>query len=800
MKAGKSLSTKIILMVVAIVLFSGGIFCVISISRAQVAIRKAIQQRMVDIANCASGSVNGDILKDLYPGDEDTPEYKTVYDSIAVFRDNAELEYIYGIRDEGDGRFTFTVDPDLDAPANFGDEVKYTEALERASKGVTAVDEVPYTDQWGEFYSAYSPVFDSAGRVVGIIGADFSREWFDGQLRDQMLPNVLSYVVILLVTLLAAVALCLVTVRPYVRLQEQLLEEKVTAESANQAKSDFLASMSHEIRTPINAVLGMNEMILRESRQGSELTAGKPEETRKAFDQIGVYAGEVDSAGRSLLTIINDILDFSKIEAGRMELVKAHYQLSSLLNDVSNMILFKARDKNLDFTVKVDSSLPDNLFGDELRVREIITNILNNAVKYTEKGYVRMTVHGRDIVGSTIRLVVVVEDSGIGIKKADMDKLFSKFQRLDMQRNSTVEGSGLGLVITRRLLDMMDGTISVESEYGRGSAFTVTIPQRIVTPEPMGEFRTQAEMDAGRVEAYHEAFRAPDARILIVDDTKMNLMVTASLLKSTQIRIDTAGGGAESVAMAAEKAYDVILMDQRMPEMDGTEALRLIRAQENSASREAPVICLTADAIAGARERYLSAGFTDYLTKPVDGRKLEAMLMRYLPKEKVIAAAETETEAPAQPEQPAQAEDGAQAALRAAGIDPETGLNYCQGDEELYRSLLGEYVRDHPEKSAAILRNYETGNWKDYGIYVHALKSSSRMLGAQELSGMAAQLEKAADAGDEETIRRGTGPMMERYRATVQAIRSCMPPEAPEPADGPEPEEDPEVMEFSPEE
>ena len=783
MKAGKSLSTKIILIVVTILLLSTAAFCVVSVSRTRIGIRQAIQQRMVDIANCAAGSVNGDVLKTLRPGDEDTPGYKAVYDSMAVFRDNAELEYVYAIRDEGSGKFTFIVDTDPDEPGAFGDEVKYTEALNKASKGTTAVDEVPYSDQWGSFYSAYSPVWDSGGRVVGIVAADFAKEWFDAQLHEQTLSTIRDYLIVLALMLLGAVALCLVIVRPYVRLQEQLLGEKVVAESANEAKSEFLANMSHEIRTPINAVLGMNEMILRESIKARRLTAEQPEEALESFEQIGTYAAEVDSAGRSLLTIINDILDFSKIEAGRMELVKGRYRLSKLLNDVSNMIAYKAREQGLEFTLETDENLPENLFGDAGRVREVITNILNNAVKYTEKGYVRMKVHARDLIGSTIRLVITVEDSGIGIRQEDMDRLFTKFERLDMHRNSTVEGSGLGLVITRRLLDMMAGTISVESEYGKGSVFTVTIPQRVALGEPAAEVQM---IPAEERAEYREAFRAPDATVLIVDDTKMNLTVTASLLKDTEVRINTALSGAEAVALAEKNTYDVILMDQRMPGMDGTEALRRIRDLKDNPNSKTPVICLTADAIDGARERYIAEGFTDYLTKPVEGRKLEETLMKYLPAEKVMRI-----EVPAEKLPVSFGDGGDSEPLREAGIDPETGLFYCQGDQKLYHTLLREYERDYQERAEALHRNFEDENWKDYGIYVHSLKSTSRMLGAQELSEMAAALEAAAKAEDGDTIRRGHASVLARYETTVNAIREYI--------GAPETGDDPDVIEFEPE-
>ena len=793
MKFRKSLSTKIILMVGTILLFSSAVFCLVSISRARVGIRQAIQQRMVDIANCAAGSVNGDILKSLKAGDEGTPGYKTVYDSMAVFRDNAELEYVYAIRDEGDGRFTFIVDTDPDEPGAFGDEVHYTEALERASKGTTAVDEVPYSDSWGSFYSAYSPVFGSDGRVAGIVATDFTESWFDAQLQQQTMSSVRSCIAILLVMLLASTVLCLLIVRPYVRMQEQLLEEKVSAESANQAKSDFLANMSHEIRTPINAVLGMNEMILRESRQGRELPAGQGEEVRKSFDQIGNYAREVEGAGRSLLTIVNDILDFSKIEAGRMELVKGRYRLGDLLDQVTGMVLIKAREKGLRFTLNTEEPLPENLFGDERRIREILMNILNNAVKYTEQGFVRFTVRAGAQENSTVRMIFSVEDSGIGIRQKDMDKLFTKFQRLDMECNSTVEGSGLGLVITRSLLDMMGGTISVESEYGKGSVFTVVIPQLIVEADPAGEALKQ-EPESRKTADYRGTLYAPDARVLVVDDTKMNLMVSVSLLKGTGIRVDTALSGAEAITLAQKNAYDVIFMDQRMPEMDGTETLRRIRQAEDSPNGRTPVICLTADAVVGARERYLAEGFSDYLAKPVNGGKLEAMLAKYLPAGKIVTAADEKANGPEEDET-AVPEDGDEyALLREAGIDPDTGLHYCQGDGELYRSLLADYCLEYPEKSAAVRRTFRVQDWKNYGIYVHALKSSSRMLGAGDLSAAAARLEAAANSGDGDTIRNEHEKMLAGYEIVAGAIRSF--------AGTPEAEEDPEagVFEFEPDE
>ena len=759
------LFTKIIFLVEFIILITSTLFCTVSLYRARVGIRKAIQQRMLDISNCAAGSVDGDILGALDESNIGGPEYNDLYSRLAVFRDNVELEYVYTIKKVGEKDFIFTMDLDQVRPASYGDSVEYTEALASAGRGTAAVDEVPYSDSWGVFYSAYSPVFDSSGNVAGIVAADFSVDWFEHQLSAQTRSTMISYGVILLFSLLVAAGLSLITVRPFVRAQGELLEEKVRAESANHAKSDFLANMSHEIRTPINAVLGMNEMILREDHRAQELAKDDSVDMIETLKNINVYANDVKSAGHNLLAIVNDILDFSKIEAGKMDITEAPYQLSSLLNDLNNMILFKAQDKKLDFNIDVDRTLPDDLYGDEVRVRQILTNILGNAVKYTEKGSVRLTLRGEEQGDGTILLKAKISDTGIGIRPEDKEKLFTKFQRLEMERNSTVEGTGLGLVITRRLLDMMGGTISVESEYGKGSVFTVTIPQRIVSNVSVGNFQERFEKNMKEGGTYKESFRAPNARILVVDDTRINLAVVANLLKSTLMRIDTALSGAEAVKKAEDTAYDLILMDQRMPEMDGTEALHKIRETSGGKSSKVPVICLTADAVIGAKERYLSEGFSDYLTKPIDSFALEKMLKKYLPSSKVELVNDEKKEEISE-EKAADSYD----ALRAAGVNPSEGLKYTNNDEGFYLSMLNEYASSYEEKSGKINEYYSKEDWKEYGIYVHALKSTSKMIGAMELSELALRIEEAAKNSDAETIRGKHELMMKRYEAVTKAI------------------------------
>ena len=554
---------------------------------------------------------------------------------------------------------------------------------------------------------------------------------------------------------------------------EQLTEAKAVAEHANTAKSEFLASMSHEIRTPINAVLGMNEMVLRESLQARDQASKVQPELRAYLTNISNYAGNIDSAGKNLLAIINDILDFSKIESGKMEITEAEYKFSSVLNDISNVISFRAKDKGLDFKIEIDKDLPDGLFGDELRIRQIMTNLLGNAVKYTKRGSVLLYVgkEAGDVIenGDTIHLVISVKDTGIGIKKEDIDKLFQKFERVDLQQNSTVEGSGLGLAITKNLLELMNGTIKVESVYGNGSTFTATIPQKVVSTEPVGDFKMKFEKSVQEADVYHEAFRAPDAHILIVDDTRMNLTVAVGLLKKTQMDIDTAASGLEAIGLTKTIKYDLILMDQRMPGMDGTETMKNIIVQEDGVNRETPFICLTADAVSGARTHYLAEGFTDYLTKPIDSKALERTLMKYLPKEKIITDCQAEEAQEAFPEvdefEP----------MRLAGIDPDVGLRFCQGDKDLYRSIIIDYAQTSDEKMKNIVEYLAKEDWKNYAISVHALKSTSKTIGAGDLSDIALHLEMAANENDASLIRAEHDTMLDLYQKVVAAIRKAEP-------------------------
>ncbi|MDO5155932.1 MAG: ATP-binding protein [Eubacteriales bacterium] len=400
--------------------------------------------------------------------------------------------------------------------------------------------------------------------------------------------------------------------------QLALKEALQKAEAADKAKSDFLANMSHEIRTPINAVLGMNELIARESTEPT----------------IQTYSANVADAGNALLSLINDILDFSKIEAGRMELAPADYELSVLLREVNNIIRVRCIDKGLNFIIQNNPDIPNHLYGDEVRLRQIIINLLNNALKYTDQGSVTLDANFETTQDGNITLIMSVTDTGIGIKEEDLPLLFESFKRIDLKQNRKREGTGLGLNITKSFVEMMHGVIEVHSVYGKGSTFLIRIPQVVTADTKIGVFDTS--LNAPKKKKFEPSFTAPEARILVVDDVAINLKVMKGLLKQTAITVDTASSGQECLNAIVDTLYDIILLDHMMPEMDGIETMDCIHQDHTHVNQATPIIMLTANAIIGAKEEYLKMGFIDYLSKPVHPQELDAMLIKHLPKEKVI--------------------------------------------------------------------------------------------------------------------------------------------------------------------
>lgn len=529
------------------------------------------------------------------------------------------------------------------------------------------------------------------------------------------------------------------------RLAQEYNRKAESAAAASEAKSAFLSNMSHEIRTPINAVLGMNEMILRESREPNVIE----------------YSENIRTAGNTLLGLINDILDFSKIEAGKMEIVPVDYDLSSVFNDLVNMIHTRADAKGVSILLDFNPETPKLLFGDEIRVKQVITNILTNAVKYTEKGSVTFAVDFERILEEpdNVLLCVSVKDTGIGIKPEDMKRLFAKFERIEEKRNRNVEGTGLGLVITLNLLEKMGSSLQVESTYGVGSTFSFKLRQRVNKWEPLGDYKTSYQALLQGHKKYREKFTAPEALVLMVDDNPMNLTVFKSLIKQTQIQVDTANDGDEGLLLAREKKYDIIFLDHMMPHKDGIETLHEMKAQADGPNLATPVISLTANAISGAREQYIEAGFNDYLTKPIDAGKLENMLMAYLPAEKVREAGAEEVAVQEKLEIP----ERLVPLQGATWLNLETGIKNS-GSVESYLPLLKIFYESVEETAAAIEGFYAERNLKDYTIKVHALKSSARIIGARDFGEEAQLLENAGKAGNMDYIRTHHETFLETYR------------------------------------
>ncbi len=560
---------------------------------------------------------------------------------------------------------------------------------------------------------------------------------------------------------------------------------KEEADKANRAKSDFLANMSHEIRTPINAIMGMDEMILRDTAEKN---------TKE-------YATLIKKSSNALLLLINDILDFSKIEAGKMELVESEYSLSDILSDAVNMVDIKLKKKNLQFDIDVDNNLPDRLYGDGARLRQIIINILNNAAKYTSEGSVSLKVSG-EMLFKEVKLRISIADTGIGIKKDDIPKLFSNFERLDLKKNRTIEGTGLGLSLTQKLVGLMRGKIEVESEYGVGSTFTVNVPQAVAGNEIIGDFfkRLEEHKDYTEEVKKREYYIAPKAKILVVDDNDMNLVVIKKLLKYTQIRVTTALSGEECLKLIVRERFDVILLDHMMPVMDGVETLKKIRSMTDFPCESTPVIALTANAIVGSREKYLEAGFDDYMSKPVNGQKLEELLLKYIPSKKINFVSEEEIRAglteprkdagvlpevtvkedkkendevvKSIPKEHAETEERSPDNTdNVRLINEEVALKYCGGSKELYRQVLGVYIESYDEKVERLNSDLQSGDFEDYRIQIHSLKSTSLNIGATALSEFAKNVETALKDGNEAFAIENHDSILKKYSEVLEEIK-----------------------------
>lgn len=507
---------------------------------------------------------------------------------------------------------------------------------------------------------------------------------------------------------------------------------------ANAAKSEFLANMSHELRTPINAILGYNEMLLRETRESQ--TAG--------------YASNVRLAGRNLLSLVSTILDFTDIEKEKLRLIENAYYTRDVLQDALTFAEYGTESKGLELRLQIDENLPQELVGDVTRIKQILDNLISNAVKYTNEGYVEIGIDWKTLDAEYGRVVCAVKDSGIGMKPEDVQKISESFIRFDKEYTGNIQGIGLGLTIVTRLLHAMNSRLEVESIPGEGSCFSFGLVQKVADATPIGKMGAAEQFNL--LEYPEELWEAPRARALLVDDNPMNMDVLTGMLRDTKLQMDTAVNGVEALEKMRHNQYHIILMDHMMPIMDGVEALH--RMREEGLCTGVPIVVLTANAVGDARERYLQEGFDDYLSKPIVYGQLLTKLRQLLPKELL------------------QAEKKENDSLWSC-LDKDTGLQYCCGSEEFYREMLGSYLNN--SRLEQIGQCYEAENWEEYRIAVHALKSTSLSIGAVTLSEAAKELEFAAKENRIDEIKNKHAGTMEQYEKLLELLRKelCVGPE-----------------------
>lgn len=547
----------------------------------------------------------------------------------------------------------------------------------------------------------------------------------------------------------------------------ELIEMRQRADTANSAKSDFLANMSHEIRTPMNAITGFAELCLREKDYR--------------------YAGDIKTAAKNLIMIINDILDISKIESGKLELVPSVYNTEDMIGDVISIIRVQISEKNgVEFKTDVDRRLPKKMYGDEVRLKQILINLLGNAVKFTKSGTVGFSVRELSRSGDSISLIFKVYDTGIGIRREDIPKLFENFQQVDTKKNREIEGSGLGLPISKNLAEMMNGTITVESEYGKGSAFTVVLQQKISDQSHI----SANAADSGEREERSAVLYAPKAHVLVVDDNKVNLNVTSHILSIYGITPELADCGRQAIEKINSGYFDLVFMDHMMPELDGVDTTKIIRSRSDAYSRGLPIVALTANAVSGAKEMFLSSGFNDFISKPIQLPQLEKILVRWLPEQMIsYTGAKKSAQGSAsddalrllgiidgEPEISERSEEECGSFI-IPNVDVRLGLERCGGNLDAYLAVLKTFMETAAESIERIERFSRDRSYKDYSVEVHGLKSSAMAIGANDLSETARQLETAGREEDYKRIMSDTPALIAMYTDVAEHIKPLVMPE-----------------------